>query len=154
MEDSLEKIISEVRRDQNYTKRVFSTLRKWLKIFHLDLLCNVATLDLNVTTLAAPPSRTSRCCPCFMPRGPHFCPTHAQPCRNPPAPPLLQPPTTVSPLPPPVLAHQRQPYAPVSSLHHNSMTLVWCPNPCSCRLPVSSAFFWVSTILPLSLGLV
>ena len=48
---SLGTLISEVRRGQNFIKGVFSTLRKFLKIFQFDLLCHVATLDFNVATL-------------------------------------------------------------------------------------------------------
>ena len=54
MEDPLEKNISEVRRGQNCIQRVFSKLRKLLKIFHFDLLYHVAKLDLNVVTLPEP----------------------------------------------------------------------------------------------------
>ena len=48
---SLGTLISEVRRGQNFIQGVFSTLRKFLKIFQFDLLCHVATLDFNVATL-------------------------------------------------------------------------------------------------------
>ena len=39
----------------NCTRGVFSYLKTLLTIFHFGLLCNVATLALNVATLAVPP---------------------------------------------------------------------------------------------------
>ena len=54
-------LISDVRRGQNFIQRVFSTLRKFLKIFKIDLLCHVATLDLNVATSDLNIATLSRC---------------------------------------------------------------------------------------------
>ena len=80
----------------------------------------------------------------------HFCPTLAHPFWNLTAPPLSPPPTTLSPFPLPALEHPHHPSATVLSLHQTS----GCPNPCLCRLLVSSASLWLDPAWSLLFGLV
>ena len=118
------------------------TLRRWIRTSRCWICALSITSRCWVSTLRRwllHPRERRDVAPVLELEASHFCPTLAHPCRNPIVPPFSPPSTTLLPLPLPASAHPHQPSATVPSLHHTS----GCPNPCLCRLPVSSVSLWL-----------